>query len=147
MSNPATVTQEKWDSLSERDQLILSKMGITVAKPSQTKTLGTKNPVSVARRLSYLHTAPAEYFMQVVSHCECCDGVAEKFGKMTLLQPRDRSLAFVEQEIPEGADVKMKRLFPVNCPKCVSRLSQLSVDELVQKVMFLTTQAVMKGWL
>jgi len=145
--SPSTVTQAAWNELSEKDQIILKSLGIKIEIPKPPKTLGTKNPVSVARRLSVLHTAPTEYYMEVQSHCECCDGVQVKAGKMTLLQPRDRQLNFVEGDIPEGAVIKVKKLFPVNCNQCTSRLLKLSKEELVAKVMSLTTIALMKGWL
>lgn len=145
----ATITQEQWDGLPDRDRNLLKQMGIKpeTKAPVKEKLLGNSNPVTKARKLGVIHTAPTEYYMQVRATCECCDGVSIKEGKMTLLQPRDRMLVFVEGEVPSGSCLKLKLLAPVNCGKCVKRLLELSKEELVEKVMRLTTDAVMKGWL
>jgi hypothetical protein len=129
----ANDTTIKWDTLSAADISVLKSLGIE--RPESKKKIyapKSHNPITVARRLSTMNTAPDPYYVKINDRCSCCHSKGVRIGKMGKKKLSDNFLSLIIQEIPEGEIYRTLQITSVTCVSCEEVLGSKTHEELVQ---------------
>ena len=134
----------KWNDLSDTDRELLKLMGIEEPPRKEKKEKKVFNPITVARRLSTMNTAPEPYYVKIQDRCACCHSKGIRIGRMDRKKLSDNFLSLILCEIPEDEYYKVLQITSVTCIDCDSVLGAKSHDELVQIIKTLHNIAATK---
>ena len=123
-----------WSTLTSADKAVLLSLGIAEPSLKEKRVKPSQNPITLERRMATRNTCPAEYYVKLLSYCNCCKTYDTIYGKMTRLKLSDNCLHLVIQDIPENEIFRQLRLTSVNCAQCDDVLGKLSNEELIKMI-------------
>jgi hypothetical protein len=128
------IPPEKWDVLSDKDKTFLTKCGMV----RDNRTLPYKMPLE--KKVQRKNSAPKEYYVTQSIKCNCCKTLTISHGFMRLPFAGANFLTYKPlEQFPADFDLaknyKMYKRQSTTCEQCHDVLSNLSKDELIEKIM------------
>ena len=131
---PKYVPKEKWDVLLDKDKIFLTNCGLV----GDTRVMPYKMPKE--KQIQRKNSAPKEYYVTQSIKCNCCKTITVSHGFMHLPFEGANFLTYKPlEQFPADFDLaknyKMYKRQSTTCEQCHAVLSNLSKDELIEKIM------------
>lgn len=130
------MSQERWDTLSDADKVLLKMLGVTGVSTKKEKRV--PNPVTLAAKLSRMNTAPEEeYWLKVTVFCGCCKSAHVVTGRMGRRKETDNFHSLIKCELPPDVPFNQQRKTSTTCHLCDEKLGTMTKEELISHIKLL----------